>query len=87
MKSLLAAMTIVAASAAGVAAEPSCRQDGDAGKSLCVAGVLYRCACRQLASATVCSWDNAASACSALTSSEGEARPSVVGGIGAPRRD
>lgn len=84
MKKIIAAILILAAPATTAAAEPSCRQDDDTGKSLCVAGVLFRCACREISGATVCSWDNAASACSALTATDG-ARPSVVGGVAAPR--
>lgn len=74
MKRLLAAI-VFAIPAASAASEPSCRQNGDSGKALCVAGVLYRCACRQVSGSTVCSWDNAASACSALSARKGDMAP------------
>ncbi|MBY6242027.1 hypothetical protein [Methylosinus sp. Sm6] len=82
MKSLLCAVMIAALPGASLAGEPSCRQDGDVGKSLCVAGVLYRCACRPIAGGAVCSWDNAASACSAITSKEGDAPAHVISRAG-----
>jgi hypothetical protein len=75
MKGFLAAVVILVISGASAVAEPSCRQSDDSGKAVCVAGVLYRCACRDVSGATVCSWDNAASACSALSAQKGEPAP------------
>jgi hypothetical protein len=86
MKKFIAAMLILTASATTAAAEPRCRQGDDTGKSLCVAGVLYRCACREVAGATVCSWNNAASACSALTATESDAPRHVVGRVDPTQR-
>ncbi|HEY8262289.1 MAG TPA: hypothetical protein VIG55_13835 [Methylosinus sp.] len=75
MKGFLAAVVILVIPGASAVAEPSCRQSDDSGKAVCVAGVLYRCACRDVSGATVCSWDNAASACSALSAQKGEPAP------------
>jgi hypothetical protein len=76
MKRLL--VIVIIAISGSSSAEQSCRQNADTGKAICVGGVLYRCACRDVSGSTLCSWNNAASACSALSSREDSSEAGVV---------
>lgn len=45
----------------------SCLSQGDAGRTKCMAGVLYRCVCSQIVGSSICSWNNAATGCSLIS--------------------
>lgn len=71
-----AAIVIVVAQTT-VAHAQNCLSQGDTGKTKCMAGVLYRCACSQIVGSTICSWNNAATACSPV-SAESDALPTPI---------
>jgi hypothetical protein len=73
----LSAAVAAALLATSVALAQDCRTRADAGATKCLAGVLYRCACSTVVGSTVCTWDNAASECSAISDHGGAAARAV----------
>jgi hypothetical protein len=68
MKKLRLALATVSLLASSAQAQvPTCQNQGDAGNTTCMAGMLYRCVCRQIQTSTSCAWNNAAVACTAFS--------------------
>lgn len=86
MRKLLSAAIVLIAATTTMAHAQNCVSQSDAGNTKCVTGVLYRCACSQSLGSTLCSWNNAATACSSVSDDRAVSKTATSDSIVGRRR-